>query len=248
MTQERDFKGIWIPRHIWLHKDLTHLDKIVLMEIDSLSKSEKGCFASNKYLSEFCQCSESAVSKSVSKLIKLGFLVCTNFDGRKRELRSNIDSLVNYDNLAENDSLPSKIYESACQNLLHINIDNNIVNKKTKGTSEKLEEKLPEIIKNLNLDEEYVELTKSWIKYKRDIKEGYKSEFSLIAFVKRLAEFSNNQPELARKVLEQSFERNWKTVYKLQDDSFKSKPVTSNEINYKCDFIQEDGTYYNPYL
>ena len=132
--------------------------------------------------------------------------------------------------------------------MLHINIDNNIVNKKTKGTSEKLEEKLPEIIKNLNLDEEYVELTKSWLKYKKDIKEGYKSEFSLIAFVKRLAEFSNNQPELARKVLEQSFERNWKTVYKLQDDSFKSKPVTSNEINYKCDFIQEDGTYYNPYL
>ena len=128
------------------------------------------------------------------------------------------------------------------------NIDNNTSSKKTKSTSEKLEEKLPEIIKNLNLDEEYVDLTKSWIKYKRDLKEGYKSEFSLIAFVKRLAEFSNNQPEVARKVIEQSFERNWKTVYKLQENSFKSKPVTSNEINYKCDFIQEDGTFYNPYL
>ena len=128
------------------------------------------------------------------------------------------------------------------------NIDNNTSSKKTKNTSEKLEEKLPEIIKNLNLDEEYVELTKSWIKYKRDLKEGYKSEFSLIAFVKRLAEFSNNQPEVARRVIEQSFERNWKTVYKLQENSFKDKPVTSNEINYKCDFIQEDGTFYNPYL
>ena len=47
-------------------------------------------------------------------------------------------------------------------------------NKTTKTTSKDLEEKLPEIIKNLNLDEEYVELTKSWIKYKRDLKEGYK--------------------------------------------------------------------------
>ena len=121
-------------------------------------------------------------------------------------------------------------------------------NKTTKTTSKDLEEKLPEIIKNLNLDEEYVELTKSWIKYKRDLKEGYKSEFSLIAFVKRLAEFSNNQPEVARRVIEQSFERNWKTVYKLQENSLKSKPVTSNEINYKCDFIQEDRTFYNPYL
>ena len=126
--------------------------------------------------------------------------------------------------------------------------NNNIDNKKTKTTSKDLEDKLPEIIKNLNLDEEYVELTKSWIKYKRDLKEGYKSEFSLIAFVKRLAEFSNNQPEVARKVIEQSFERNWKTVYKLQENSFKGKPVTSNEINYKCDFIQPDGTFYNPYL
>lgn len=128
------------------------------------------------------------------------------------------------------------------------NIDNNTSSKKTKSTSEKLEEKLPEIIKKLNLDEEYVELTKSWIKYKRDLKEGYKSEFSLIAFVKRLAEFSNNQPEVARRVIEQSFERNWKTVYKLQENSFKGKLVTSNEINYKCDFIQPDGTFYNPYL
>lgn len=137
------------------------------------------------------------------------------------------------------------IQENTIQNK---NIDNNTSSKKTKSTSEKLEEKLPEIIKNLNLDEEYVELTKSWIKYKRDLKEGYKSEFSLIAFVKRLAEFSNNQPEVARRVIEQSFERNWKTVYKLQENSFKSKPVTSNEINYKCDFIQPDGTFYNPYL
>ena len=126
--------------------------------------------------------------------------------------------------------------------------NNNIDNKPTKTTSKDLEDKLPEIIKNLNLDEEYVELTKSWIKYKRDLKEGYKSEFSLIAFVKRLAEFSNNQPEVARRVIEQSFERNWKTVYKLQENSFKGKPVTSNEINYKCDFIQPDGTFYNPYL
>ena len=134
------------------------------------------------------------------------------------------------------------------ENTIQENNNNNTDNKKTKNTSEKLEEKLPEIIKNLNLDEEYVELTKSWIKYKRDLKEGYKSESSPIAFVKRLAEYSNNQPEVASKVIEQSCERNWKTVYKLQENSFKSKPVTSNEINYKCDFIQPDGTFYNPYL
>ena len=153
-----------------------------------------------------------------------------------------------YDNEYDNDNVNE--YENVNEND-NENENDNVKpkkNKPTKTTSEKLEEKLPEIIKNLNLDEEYVELTRSWIKYKRDLKEGYKSEFSLIAFVKRLAEFSNNQPEVARRVIEQSFERNWKTVYKLQENSFKGKPVTSNEINYKCDFIQPDGTFYNPYL
>ena len=113
---------------------------------------------------------------------------------------------------------------------------------------DKVESFIPSIVSELNLKEEFNEIVKDWLKYKRDIKEGYKSEMTLKAFVKKLAELSDNKPVLARKLIELSFERNWKTVYKLQDDSFKSKPVTSNEINYKCDFIQEDGTYYNPYL
>lgn len=51
MKNNRDFKGIWIPKEIWLNKDLTLIEKLFLVEIDSLD-NEFGCFASNAHFSE----------------------------------------------------------------------------------------------------------------------------------------------------------------------------------------------------
>jgi hypothetical protein len=42
----RDFKGVWIPKDVWLDHNLTWMEKLLLVEIDSLD-AEKGCFASN---------------------------------------------------------------------------------------------------------------------------------------------------------------------------------------------------------
>ena len=121
---ERDFKGVWIPKEIWLDTRLNALDKIILVEINSLD-GEDGCFASNEYLAEFCQCSEAKVSKSVALLIKLGYLEVLRFDGRKRFLKS---SLVKNTSHVKNTSEPSKIYEADSENLQDNNIYNNIDN------------------------------------------------------------------------------------------------------------------------
>lgn len=89
-TAERDFKGVWIPKEVWLDKRLSMLDKGILTEIDSLDMGEKGCFASNEHLAEFCQCSLTKVSTSISKLIELGYVSVVSFDGRKRFLKSRL--------------------------------------------------------------------------------------------------------------------------------------------------------------
>ena len=47
MEQNRDFKGIWIPKEIYLSKELNWTDKILLIEIDSLD-TEEHCFAGNE--------------------------------------------------------------------------------------------------------------------------------------------------------------------------------------------------------
>ena len=87
---QRDFKGVWIPKAIWLDSRLTALDKVILTEIDSLDQGERGCFASNKHIADFCQCGEWKVSTSVSKLVDLGYLYVQSFDGRQRILKSRL--------------------------------------------------------------------------------------------------------------------------------------------------------------
>ena len=84
----RDFKGVWIPREIWLDERLNAVDKVILAEIDSLGNSESGCYASNKYFAEFCGCSEVKVSRTISKLNQLGLIEIISFDGRQRKLKS----------------------------------------------------------------------------------------------------------------------------------------------------------------
>ena len=71
--QERTFKGIWIPKEIWLNNELTLQEKVILVEIDSLDNDD-GCFASNKYFSEFFGISAGRVSQVINELAKKGFL------------------------------------------------------------------------------------------------------------------------------------------------------------------------------
>lgn len=111
----RDFKGVWIPKQVWLDERLSALDKIILTEIDSLD-GERGCYASNKRLADFCQCSESKISKSISLLIELNYIYVESFDGRKRILRSR---------LSKNNNQTSKNYDAGEQKKRHINTNIN---------------------------------------------------------------------------------------------------------------------------
>jgi hypothetical protein len=86
---ERDFKGVWIKKEIWLNTNLSLIEKVLIVEIDSLDKSNRGCFASNEYLAKFVQLSEGRVANIISDLKKRDFLIQLFFDGRNRGLRIN---------------------------------------------------------------------------------------------------------------------------------------------------------------
>ena len=155
---ERDFKGIWIPKEVWLDERLDAITKILLCEIDSLDSSEDGCYASNEYLANFCGCSVSKVSSSISTLIKLGYLKIKKFDGRTRYIKS---CLLNFGRQ------PSKFWKAAFQknedNNIYNNINNNIKEKEDIIISSKkkknptLEEikKFCEEKKIKNIDQQY---------------------------------------------------------------------------------------------
>lgn len=69
----RDFKGIWIPKEIWLSTDLTLNEKLFLVEIDSLD-GEFGCYASNDYFAKFFSLSKSRCSEIIKSLERKGYL------------------------------------------------------------------------------------------------------------------------------------------------------------------------------
>lgn len=71
MSYARDFKGIWIPKHIWLNKDLSVMEKLFLVEIDSLD-NEKGCFASNAHFSEMFDLSKNRCTEIIKSLESKG--------------------------------------------------------------------------------------------------------------------------------------------------------------------------------
>lgn len=114
---ERDFKGIWIPAEVWLDERLNPLEKVILMEIDSLDCGEKGCYASNEYIAGFCQCSESKVAHAVTRLVELGYVFRKSFNGRQRILQSRLAKFARQN---------SKVCKADVQNLQESNIDSNI--------------------------------------------------------------------------------------------------------------------------
>ena len=73
MKVSRDFKGIWIPKEIWLDKNLTIQEKVFLAEIDSL-EGEDGCFASNAYFAEFFGMTKDRVKQIISSLVEKGYI------------------------------------------------------------------------------------------------------------------------------------------------------------------------------
>lgn len=131
---KREFKGVWIDKDIWLDKRINALDKIILTEISSLDVDEEGCYASNEYLAEFCQCTVTKISTAISKLIELGYLEIIKFDGRKRYIKCK-------GRLLKSLNQPLKNLKADFKNFKENNISNNTNNNIDKYIIEYLNQK-----------------------------------------------------------------------------------------------------------
>ena len=114
--EDRWFKGVWIPKDIWLRRDISSLAKMVLIEIDSLDKWE-WCFASNDYFSEFFAVNDRQIKRALKELRDLDLIETVSFNWRKRVLRSKICPGRQDKNVPADRTKTSPIYN---------NIDNNI--------------------------------------------------------------------------------------------------------------------------
>ena len=108
---ERNFKGIWIPREIWLSEDLGWTEKFLLAEIDSLAKNNE-CFASNDYFAKFFNISKDRISKVVSGLANKGYVeVNLIYKEGTRQVEKRIITTIGYrrkqlEGIGENNHTP----------------------------------------------------------------------------------------------------------------------------------------------
>ena len=124
----RKIKGLWIPIEIWEDKNLNWNEKILFLEIDSFTSKDNDCFISNKYISNLLGVSETSANKILSSLIKKGYVIKTNFDGRRRFVKSALSFTTNQGCDLQQGSV------EVCNNIPNIdnNTDNKVNNKELK--------------------------------------------------------------------------------------------------------------------
>ncbi len=73
MGKDRDFKGVFIPKEIWITSELSAIEKLVWAEINSLDR-EFGCVADNKHFENSFQLSERQIQRVIKELKEKEFI------------------------------------------------------------------------------------------------------------------------------------------------------------------------------
>lgn len=214
MNDNRDFKGVWIPKEVWLDTRLNALDKVILMEIDSLDQGEKGCYASNEHLATFCQCSKTKVSTAISKLIECGYVYIQNFDGRKRELKSRLSNFERQ-NIKNCNADIQNLKESNT----YRNTDNNTVSnkKERKNKSKSYDEQIAEYTQN----EELQNALKAFVQMRAFIKKPL-TEYGLKLLLNKLSKIGKTDAEKIA-IVNRSVEHNWQGFFEIKEETSYQK-------------------------
>lgn len=214
MEDNRDFKGVWIPREIWLDTNLNMIEKGIFTEIDSLDKDEKGCFASNKYFADFCQCSETKVSTAISKLKQLGYVYEKSFDGRQRVLKSR---------LTKNENQPYKNLKAELQNSQDNNISNNSLNNKDiKKERKTFDGLIDRYITESGAGAEVRELLGEWLKV-RKAKRSAMTDRAIELNLTKLDKCASESNLTVAEYLKEVICRGWQAFYPIKTFNTKQE-------------------------
>lgn len=225
----RDFKGVWIPKEIWLNTELTMLEKIILVEVSSLD-NENHCIAGNEYFATFCNCSESKVSKAIKKLKELNLIEELSFDGRHRKLR-----------VVKNAMQSSKKCYAESQKVQSNNIDNNTNNKKNNSKEllqdfnfgkQKKPKKDSLYTKCVSLIDKYDfanagnvrKLLIEYLNYRLSVKDKPLYANMWKGMLNKLSELGGDDILLIEDIIKQSIERGYLSFYPVKDFANQSKP------------------------
>lgn len=148
ISENRDFKGVWIYKNLYLSREYTPNEKFLLLEIYSLSKGKnKQCYANNRHFADFIGVKENTIQKAILKLEKNGHIRREyTYKNGTREIASRIitltqkfyDDFINESEIKEQEEGVDKNPRGGGLESIHkynnISITNNAFSLKEKGT------------------------------------------------------------------------------------------------------------------
>lgn len=87
------------------------------------------------------------------------------------------------------------------------------------------------------VEESFKDVFKSWLDYKRERKETYKSKKSLEVLYKKLLQLSNGDCETARLIVEQSMANNWAGLFELKNGWSRKEAIGSTASDSRKEFV-----------
>ena len=246
--QQRQFKGIWIPKEIWLNKDLTFQEKIILVEIDSYDDGQVGCFATNKHFVNNFGINSSRISQIIQSLQRKNYITITyDFNGKeiiKRYLHINRPPYPPKDGMSKINIGMLKNEMGVCQfdkggyvkklKDNNTNINNTNINNKEER---KKETNYDKIINSMVEDEEVKNSIYEFIKMRKLIKKPM-TDRALTMLINKLEKLSSDK-DIQIKILERSILKNWTDIYELKGD---------NNDGYIGKCSNDDGSEYAEFV
>ena len=223
---DRDFKGVWIPKDIWLNDELNWSEKLLLVEIDSLSSGQKGCFATNEYLGKFLGLSKDRISKLITSLKSKGYIETKIYYKKEsKQVEKRVITTKGYrlkclEGIGENNDTPIGEIDLGGIGENNEDINTDIINTNNINTKDK---KIDTSAEAESLDQEKIKFRENINKYISKVEEVTGKNKEEISRVINPSLMKNYDIELLLKKIDESKFLSGKTDTKPKINNFCSK-------------------------
>jgi len=220
---ERAFKGIWIPREIWLESHLTAVERVLWAEIDSFTGQGSSYYKTNQQAAEELGISVRNVSRVIKRLEELGVIEIGK-KGVRRVLRSTgqmprVD-IMSMDTMSTNlDTMSMKGRHHVQEGWTSCPPIKNKKNtkKNTKKTQEVLSVPFPDL-------DDFAQTWKVWKEERQHFKKGSYSHRAQQQGINKLNQLSAGDWNKAKQIINQSIEYGWQGFFPIRQDKNGQRP------------------------
>lgn len=223
-----------IPANVRYDENLAPNEKLLYGEITALCNKTGQCFATNQYFAELYKVEIETISRWIKHLNNNSYIqtYVNKEKGNVRYIQLSQDLLIK-NSIPIDKKINSPIDKKVNNNNTSMNNTNNNKKESKKESTKSFDEIIAENFEDERVKSELIE----FIKMRKQIKKPMTNR-ALELLISKLKQMSNNDCDLMVKLLDQSIEHSWQTIYELKDNKTYQKPKEEK----KDEFMQHKFT------